>query len=44
MADLYDVNALLALAVAHGARLVTLDTRITRNAVPGATEGHLVTI
>ena len=35
---------LLALAVAHGARLVTLDTRIPLGAVRGANEGHLVVI
>ncbi|MYC32180.1 MAG: PIN domain-containing protein [Chloroflexi bacterium] len=35
---------LLALAVAHDARLVTLDTRISLSAVPGATESHLVVI
>ena len=35
---------LLALAVAHGARLVTLDTHIPLNTVRGATEGHLVVI
>lgn len=33
---------LLALAVAHDARLVTLDTRISRYAVYGAHESHLV--
>ena len=35
---------LLAVAVAHGARLVTLDRRIPLGAVRGATEGHLVVI
>ena len=35
---------LLALAVAHGARLVTLDTRISLDAVQGANESHLVMI
>lgn len=35
---------LLALAVAHDARLVTLDTRIPLNPVRGATEEHLVVI
>ncbi len=35
---------LLALAVAHDARLVTLDTRIPMDAVIGATEDHLVVI
>ena len=35
---------LLALAVAHGARLVTLDRRIPLAAVRGATEEHLVVI
>lgn len=35
---------LLALAVAHGARLVTLDRRIPFNAVRGATDEHLVVI
>lgn len=35
---------LLALAVAHGARLVTLDTRISRSAVRGATSEHLAVI
>lgn len=35
---------LLALAVAYDARLVTLDTRISRNAVRGANESHLVVI
>ena len=35
---------LLALAVAHGAQLVTLDTRIPLGAVIGATEEHLVVI
>ena len=33
---------LLALAVAHGARLITLDTRIPLSAVRGATSEHLV--
>ena len=35
---------LLALAVKHGARLVTLDRRIPLNAVRGATENNLVVI
>ena len=35
---------LLALAVAHDARLVTLDTRISLSAVRGASERHLVVI
>lgn len=35
---------LLALAVAHRARLVTLDTRISVDAVHGANESHLVVI
>ena len=35
---------LLALAVAHDARLVTLDTRIPVDAVRGANESHLVVI
>ena len=35
---------LLALAVAHGARLVTLDTRIPLSAVRGANKEHLVVI
>ena len=35
---------LLALAVAHGARLVTLDTSIPLGAVRGANEDHLVVI
>ena len=35
---------LLALAVTHNARLVTLDTRISRDAVHGANESHLVVI
>ena len=35
---------LLALAVAHDARLVTLDTRIPLDAVHGANESHLVVI
>jgi hypothetical protein len=38
--DLY----LLALAVAHGGRLVTFDTAIARQAVRGATPLHLVQI
>lgn len=38
--DLY----LLALAVRHDDRLVTLDRRITIHAVPGATEQHLVIV
>ena len=40
LADVY----LLALAVSHDARLVTRDTRIPLDAVPGATESHLVII
>lgn len=35
---------LLALAVAHDARLVTLDSRILIGAVLGATENHLLVI
>ena len=35
---------LLALAVAHDARLVTLDRRIPISAVPAATEDHLAVI
>ena len=35
---------LLALAVSHDARLVTLDTRIYLTAVHGANETHLVVI
>lgn len=35
---------LLALAVAHDARLVTLDARIPLDAVRGANESHLVVI
>ena len=35
---------LLALAVAHGARLVTLDTRIPLSAARGATDEHLVVL
>ena len=35
---------LLALAVAHDARLVTLDRRISLDAVHGANENHLVVI
>ncbi len=35
---------LLTLAVAHGARLVTLDTHIPLSTVTGATEEHLVVI
>ena len=35
---------LLALAVAHNARLVTLDRRIPISAVPAATESHLAVI
>ena len=35
---------LLALAVAHDARLVTLDRRIPLTAVRGATDDHLVVI
>ena len=38
--DLY----LLALAMKHGGRLVTLDARIPINAVIGATPTHLVTL
>ena len=41
--ELTDVY-LLALAVAHGARFVTLDTHIPRSAVMGATPEHLVEI
>ncbi len=40
IADAY----LLALAVAHDARLVTLDRRISVDAVHGANENHLVVI
>ena len=40
IADAY----LLALAVAHDARLVTLDRRISLDAVHGANENHLVVI
>lgn len=40
IADAY----LLALAVAHDARLVTLDRRIPLDAVHGANENHLVVI
>ena len=40
LADAY----LLALAVAHGARLATLDTRISLDAVRGANESHLTVI
>ncbi len=40
LTDIY----LLALAVAHDARFVTLDTRIPRYAVMGATPEHLVEI
>ena len=40
LADVY----LLALAVAHDARLVTLDRRIPLDAVHGADENHLVVI
>lgn len=35
---------LLALAVKHAGCLVTLDARISRNAVIGATHAHLVTL
>ena len=35
---------LLALAVAHNARLVTLDTRITLSSIRGATENHLAVL
>jgi toxin-antitoxin system PIN domain toxin len=35
---------LLALAVAHGGRFVTLDQRISLTAVPGATAEHLVVV
>lgn len=35
---------LLALAVNHSSRLVTLDTRIPLDAVHGANESHLVVI
>ena len=35
---------LLALAVAHGARLVTLDKSVSFAAVRGASEGHLAVI
>ena len=40
LTDIY----LLALAVVHDARLVTLDTRIPLNAVRGANESHLAVI
>ena len=40
LTDIY----LVALAVAHGARLVTLDKRILLTPVAGATENHLVVI
>jgi len=40
LTDLY----LLALAVRHSGRLVTLDSRIRYTAVIGATPGHLVTL
>ena len=40
IADAY----LLALAVAHNSRLVTLDRRISLDAVHGANENHLVVI
>ena len=40
LTDIY----LLALAVAHDARLVTLDRRLPLNAVRGATEDHLAVI
>ena len=35
---------LLALAVAHGGRLVTLDRRVTLEAVPGATPDNLLVL
>ena len=35
---------LLALAVAHDARLVTLDTSVTLDAVQGANENHLAVL
>lgn len=35
---------LLALAVAHGGRFVTLDRRVAASAVPAATEEHLVVL
>ena len=35
---------LLALAVKHAGRLITLDTRISRSAVVGATPEHLVVL
>ena len=35
---------LLALAVKHAGCLITLDTRISRSAVVGATPGHLVVL
>jgi toxin-antitoxin system PIN domain toxin len=35
---------LLALAVRHGGRLVTFDRAVPRQAVPGATEAHLVVL
>jgi predicted nucleic acid-binding protein len=40
LSDVY----LLALAIRHNARLVTLDTRIPLTAVTGATEEHLVVL
>lgn len=40
LTDLY----LLALAVHHSGRLITLDTRIRSDAVIGATPAHLVTL
>ena len=40
LTDLY----LLALAVRHGGRLVTLDGSIARDAVRGAQPGHLVVL
>jgi uncharacterized protein len=40
LTDLY----LLALAVAHGGRLVTFDAQIPLSAVHGATAQHLVSI
>jgi hypothetical protein len=35
---------LLALAVARGGRLVTLDQNVPRSAVPGARPAHLVVL
>jgi len=40
LTDIY----LLALAVAHGGRLVTFDRRIALEAVPGATPDHLLVL